>query len=118
MPLDEIRPFILEACSYCIDMTAEFSDISVGLMEGRPDMNTLIIRTDRGQEIVKKAQKEGYLVISDIPRENFEHLKYAAGNKKKKALIMLEEKGLVNRTGGDAISCLKVRKDIFKKLIA
>jgi coenzyme F420 hydrogenase subunit beta len=118
MPLDEIRPFILNACSYCIDMTAEFSDVSVGLMEGRPDMNTLIIRTERGQEIVEKAQAEGYLVISEIPRENFEHLKFASGNKKKKALIMLKEKGLVNGTGGDTISCLKVRKEIFEKLIA
>jgi coenzyme F420 hydrogenase subunit beta len=96
IPLNEIRELVPETCSYCIDMTSEFSDISVGVLEGRPDMNTLIIRTDRGQKIVNEAVQEGYLVIEDVPEENLEHLMWAAGNKKKRAFAKAKEEGMIN----------------------
>jgi len=45
--LDKITHFINNACSYCIDMSAEFADISVG--SGRAmfkGWNTVIVRTE------------------------------------------------------------------------
>jgi coenzyme F420 hydrogenase subunit beta len=108
IPLDEIRELVPETCSYCIDMTSEFSDISVGVLEGRPDLNTLIIRTERGQKIINEAVKEGYLVLEDIPEENLEHLMWAAGNKKKRALAKAKEEGILN-TEGDKKSYLRLQ---------
>jgi coenzyme F420 hydrogenase subunit beta len=108
IPLDEIRELVPDTCSYCIDMTSEFSDISVGVLEGRPDMNTLIIRTERGQKIVNESVKEGYLILHDIPEENLEHLMWAAGNKKKRALVKAKEEGLVN-TEEDKKSYLRLQ---------
>ncbi len=108
IPLDEIRELVPETCSYCIDMTSEFSDISVGVLEGRPDLNTLIIRTERGQNIVNEAVQEGYIVIEDIPEENLEHLMWAAGNKKKRALVKAKEEGIIN-TEGDKKSYLRLQ---------
>jgi coenzyme F420 hydrogenase subunit beta len=32
--LNEIRDYRMQACAYCLDMTAEFADISVGAVEG------------------------------------------------------------------------------------
>lgn len=118
IPLDEIRPLVPDTCSYCIDMTSEFSDISVGVLEGRPDMNTLIIRTERGQNIVDEAQKEGYLIVDEIPEENLEHLSSAAGNKKKRALIKGKQDGLLNTSEEDKRACLRLDEKTMEKIIA
>ncbi|MBN2282404.1 MAG: Coenzyme F420 hydrogenase/dehydrogenase, beta subunit C-terminal domain [Deltaproteobacteria bacterium] len=98
--LDEIRELVPDTCSYCIDMTSEFADISVGVLEGRTDMNTLIVRTERGQKIVDEAVAEGFLVLEDMPGENLEHLQWAAGNKKKRAFAKAREEGMINGAEG------------------
>ena len=118
IPLDEVRELVPEGCSYCIDMTAEFSDISVGVLEGRPDMNTLIVRTERGQRILDEARKEGYLIVSDMPKENLEHLKWAAGNKKKRALTKAKQEKMVNTLGEDKNSYLRLSTEALEKITA
>jgi coenzyme F420 hydrogenase subunit beta len=79
IPLNEIRELVPKGCSYCIDMTSEFSDLSVGVMEGYRDMNTLIVRTDRGRKIVEEAEREGYLTISELPEEKIQGKKFQKG---------------------------------------
>ena len=116
--LDEIRQFIPETCTYCIDMTAEFSDISVGVLEGRPDTNILMVRTERGKNIVEQAQEEGYLVVGEIPEENLEHLMVAAGNKKKRALIKAKQDDLLNTNAKDKRAYLRVNTATVEKIIA
>lgn len=85
--LDELRPFINTACSYCIDMTAEFADISVGsgraLFKG---WNTVIVRTKAGAELVEIAKKRSAMEIQPIPDESLTNLKRASLNKKRNAL--------------------------------
>lgn len=118
VPLDEIRELVPNGCSYCIDMTSEFSDLSVGVMEGRPDMNTLIVRTDRGKKIVEEAVEEGYLILSELPDENREHLIWAAGNKKKRSLEKAQGEGMINTTDDNAKSYLRIRTQVLERLIA
>ncbi len=92
--LDIIRKFVRPSCSFCLDLTAEFSDISAGAVEGVPGWNTLIIRTARGQELLEEARRAGALEIAEIPRANLQHLKEASLLKKKRAL-----ENIVKRTG-------------------
>jgi len=99
IPLGEVRELVLPSCSFCPDMTAEFSDLSVGVLEGHPDLNTLVIRTERGMEIVSRARKEGFLFTEDIPEENLKHLTWAAANKKKRAIAKIKSEGLFNTDG-------------------
>ncbi|MCG2753039.1 MAG: Coenzyme F420 hydrogenase/dehydrogenase, beta subunit C-terminal domain [Desulfobacteraceae bacterium] len=87
IPLEKVRKLVPEACGLCPDMTSEFADISVGVLEGRPEFNTLIIRSQRGEEMVHEAVKEGFLVLAAMPEESLDHLILAAGNKKKRASI-------------------------------
>jgi coenzyme F420 hydrogenase subunit beta len=85
--LEELRPFINRACSYCIDMTAEFADISVG--SGRAmfkGWNTVILRTKAGAEILDIAKGRNAIEIQPIPDESLANLKRASLNKKKRAL--------------------------------
>ena len=117
-PLAEIRAHVPDTCTYCIDMTSEFSDISVGVMEGRPDMNTLIIRTERGQTIVDDAEKDGYLILDDMPDTNLDHLTWAAGNKKKRALSKACEQQLINTSGKEQRAYLRLNVKTLGKICA
>jgi len=91
LSLDEVEPCIRESCHSCSDMTAEFSDISVGsarLPEGWEtgrSWNQLIVRTDRGQELLDLARARGVLEFKDVPEENLPKLKTASVNKQKNA---------------------------------
>ncbi|MBA7559484.1 hypothetical protein ES708_01099 [subsurface metagenome] len=116
--LNEIRELVPNGCSYCIDMTSEFSDLSVGVMEGRPDMNTLIVRTDRGRKIVEEAEKEGYLTLSAMPEENLEHLIWAAGNKKKRGLAKAQDEGMVNTKDDETKAYLRMSVEVLERLTA
>lgn len=94
LPLSEVRPFIREACSYCIDMTAEFTDVSVGAAEGIEGWNTVIVRSKKGRELIEKAVKQGVIVRKAIPKQSLPHLKDASLLKKKRAL-----KNIYRKTG-------------------
>jgi coenzyme F420 hydrogenase subunit beta len=113
IPLSEIRKSIPNSCDYCFDMTAEFADISVGVFEGKADRNTIIIRTDRGQELVAAAVKDGYLDIEDFPSLNLDHLRTASRNKKKRALEKAREQGLINTASDGRRAYIKLEKDII-----
>jgi coenzyme F420 hydrogenase subunit beta len=92
--LDRIRRFVRPACSVCLDMTAEFSDLSVGAVEGIPGWNTVIVRTPKGQELLDETKRARMIEVSDVPRANLRHLQEAALLKKKRAL-----EDIVKRTG-------------------
>jgi coenzyme F420 hydrogenase subunit beta len=116
VPLAEVREKVADSCEYCPDMTAEFSDLSVGVFEGQSDLNTLIIRSDAGAELVAEAQRDGYLILGDMPSENLDHLTWAAENKKKKALSKNREEGLLDATTPDERATFRFNGDITEGL--
>jgi coenzyme F420 hydrogenase subunit beta len=93
-PLEQIRQYAMPACAYCLDMTSEFTDISVGAAEGIEGWNTVITRTDIGVELLKLAEAKRVIEVGELPAENLAHLKEAALLKKKRAL-----NEIVKRTG-------------------
>jgi coenzyme F420 hydrogenase subunit beta len=93
VPIDEIRPFIRKTCGICLDMTSELSDLSVGTVEGIQGWNTVITRSELGEEILSRAETEGIVESQPLPEENFEHLKEASLLKKRRALLTLKERG-------------------------
>ncbi len=94
IPLDEIRSIIPKGCRLCPDMTCEWADVSVGAFEGRSGWNTLIIRTQKGEDLVNGAVAAGYLVLDTLPEMSISHLSAGARNKK--------QKGLANQKKEDA----------------
>ncbi len=92
LPLEQIRKFTMPTCAYCLDMTAEFADISVGSVEGIEGWNTVVVRTDAGARLIETAKAKGKLEIETLPVEKLDHLKMAAFNKKKRALGEIVDK--------------------------
>jgi coenzyme F420 hydrogenase subunit beta len=87
--LDEVEKCVRPSCHSCSDMTAEFSDISVGsarLPEGWEEAkswNQVIVRTGAGQKLIDLARQKGVLEFMEVPEGNLERLKRASLNKKK-----------------------------------
>lgn len=95
--LDEVTPFVRKSCRYCWDMTAEFSDLSVGsarIPEGwevARGWNQVIVRTPVGQDLLDRARSHGLLEFRNMPEGNLERLKKASLNKKRTALQNLAQ---------------------------
>ena len=53
-----------------------------------------------------------------MPEENLEHLIWAAGNKKKRAIIRAGEQGLLNRIGEGERSLLRLAAETITKITA
>jgi coenzyme F420 hydrogenase subunit beta len=117
IPLSEIKPLIPESCFICPDMTSEFSDLSVGMFEGHPGWNTLIVRSKPGADLVTISCEEGYLETKDMPPESIEQLTRAAGEKKARALRTLIRRKLINTESGER-SALRMPPDIVEKILA
>jgi coenzyme F420 hydrogenase subunit beta len=89
--LDEVDPCVREACRTCSDMTAEFSDLSVGsarLPEGWETArlwNQVIVRTKRGMDLLELARIRGVLEFREAPAGNLDKLKAASLGKKRAA---------------------------------
>jgi coenzyme F420 hydrogenase subunit beta len=96
LPLDEIRKLVLPGCSVCPDMTALWTDLSVGALEENPEWNTLIVRTERGEDLVDRAVETGLLEIRPISQTSVDNLTLAAANKRKRALATQERLGMLD----------------------
>jgi coenzyme F420 hydrogenase subunit beta len=98
--LDEVLPSVKSACQYCFDMTAEFSDISVGSArspegwEVARGWNQVIVRTHAGSQLFELAKSRGILELREMPAGHLERLKRASLNKKRTAV-----KNLIAKSG-------------------
>jgi len=92
--LEQVKEYTMPTCAVCLDMTAEFADISVGAVEGIEGWNTVIVRTDAGAGLIELAKSKEKLEIDTLPADKLDHLKTASMIKKKRGL-----KEIVNRTG-------------------
>jgi coenzyme F420 hydrogenase subunit beta len=94
--LDEVTASVRGACWYCPDLTAEFSDLSVGsarLPEGWEEAkgwNQVIVRTPLGQKLLNLAKEKGLLEFREVPEGNLPKLKTASLGKKRTAVKNLK----------------------------
>lgn len=95
--LDEVEAQVRPACHYCTDMTCEFADISVGGARSADgwdvdkSWNQLIVRSAKGEELVKFAIEKGVLNVKEVPETALEKLKKAAAGKRSKAVAKAAE---------------------------
>jgi coenzyme F420 hydrogenase subunit beta len=94
LPLSEIRTMVQKGCGICPDMTAEWADVSVGSLEGKPGWNTLIVRSSKGKNWVDSAVEAGYLELEEFPAKSLDHLTMGATHKKNRAATAMKEEGI------------------------
>jgi coenzyme F420 hydrogenase subunit beta len=114
--LSEIKPLIPHTCFTCLDMTSELADLSVGMYEGRPEWNTLIIRSELGQTLVDSAVNEGFLEMETMPEEVVNHLSGAATAKKERSMRILRQRGLINTANGTR-AVVRIPEAVAKRIL-
>ena len=114
--LSEIKPLIPHTCFICPDMTSELADVSVGMFEGRPGWNTLIVRSAMGVEIVEQASREGFLETEDFPAKNLKHLSGAAADKKDRSLRTLIRRELINNKGEER-AAVRIPQQVVERIL-
>jgi coenzyme F420 hydrogenase subunit beta len=116
-PLNDIRRLIPHTCFICPDMTAEWTDVSVGMFEGRAGWNTLLVRTPAGAELVEKAVADGRLVTEKFPEENEQALSTAALAKKERSFRNADRHGYLLQDDEDCRPALRVPPEVLARLL-
>jgi coenzyme F420 hydrogenase subunit beta len=68
IPLKEVKKYAQKSCALCHDFSAELADISAGGL-GLTDWTFIILRTEKGEELFKRAEKEGIFETKPIKQE-------------------------------------------------
>ncbi len=116
IPLSRIRPLVPRGCRICPDMTSEWADVSVGQVEGKPGWNTLIIRTDRGEQAVTEAVASGFLEVRELPAEMLQGLEKAGAGKKARAVRTAADEGCLNNAAGQGRAALRMPAAVVEKI--
>ena len=69
LKLAEIEPLARGSCMACHDFGAELADISVGGIGSKNGYSTVVMRTQKGRDLINEMIEEGYLVESPISDE-------------------------------------------------
>lgn len=91
LPLETVQGYIRSGCRYCLDMTSELADIAVGAFEPEPGWNTVLVRTERGRELLDRAQNQDLLQVEEYPPEELNRLRQASHNKKARNLKNIQQ---------------------------
>ena len=93
VPIDKIKSFVRSSCDVCFDVTAELADVSVGSTEWKDDWNTVLVRSKLGGKLVEDAEKAKIITSDEFPSEREDILREAVGNKKRRVVKALSERG-------------------------
>lgn len=66
VPLKEIDEYARKSCKQCDDFTAEYADVSIGGVGCPNGYSTIIARTEKGLDLLKKAEMAGYLELREL----------------------------------------------------
>lgn len=70
VPLREVKQYTRQGCLPCNDFSSELADISAGGL-GMNDWTFVIVRTNRGEEIFRNAEKAGFIKTKPVETEKF-----------------------------------------------
>lgn len=87
----ETPEYLNPACLQCPEFLAEKSDISVGSIGSEEGWNSIIVHTDRGLEILRKAEENGFIELKPLPEKSMKIIMKFVKKKKKHALKYISE---------------------------
>ncbi|MHA1268587.1 MAG: Coenzyme F420 hydrogenase/dehydrogenase, beta subunit C-terminal domain [Candidatus Helarchaeota archaeon] len=69
VPIKEVTSLARHGCHYCIDLTNELADISCGSIGSGPGWSTIVVRTEKGEQLYNNALKANYFQVKDVPED-------------------------------------------------
>ncbi|MBE6508170.1 MAG: hydrogenase [Methanobrevibacter sp.] len=97
IPLSVAKRIIRKNCNICVELTSETSDISIGSIGSDDGWSTLIIRTEKGEEIVNGAIKQEFIEAKELTESQFKLLTKIAETKINKNLEEIEKREFLAR---------------------
>ena len=98
VPIEQIMPNILNKCKTCMDFTSEFADISVGGAAPLREWSTVIIRTEKGEELFRSVLEKEAVRTMKI-EEQSDVLTHLLSMAMRKKMIALQEVRELRRKG-------------------
>lgn len=95
--LDEAKRCIRKSCEICMDFTSEKSDISVGSVGSPEGWSTIIIRSEKGRNLVDNAEKKGYIKTKPVTDKGLKLMERLAFEKKSENLSEIKKRENVSR---------------------
>ena len=97
IPLSVAKRIIRKNCNICVELTSETSDISIGSIGSEDGWSTVIIRTRKGEEIIKGAIEQRYIEADEFTDTQFALLERLALGKTERNLEHIEKKEFLAR---------------------
>ena len=97
IPLSVAKRIIRKNCNICVELTSESSDISIGSIGSEDAWSTLIIRTEKGEEIVNGAIEDRFIESKEFTDSQFNLLNRIAESKISKNLENIERREFLAR---------------------
>ncbi|MDD3985720.1 MAG: Coenzyme F420 hydrogenase/dehydrogenase, beta subunit C-terminal domain [Methanobacterium sp.] len=97
IPIEKAKSCIRKNCNICMDFTSELSDVSIGSVGSEKGWSTIIIRTDKGLELVRNAEQHKYIKTKAIEESGIQIIKKLANKKKKENLEEITKRERVGR---------------------
>ena len=97
IPISIAKRIIRKNCNICVELTSETSDISIGSIGSDEGWSTLIVRTEKGEEIVNGALEQKFIEAKELTEPQFDLLNRLAENKINKNLEEIERREFLAR---------------------
>ncbi len=79
------------SCRACGDLTAVYSDISVGSIGSEEGWSTILVRTEAGKRLLELAADKGMIELKSLPEEGLSLLEKLRKAKAKRSLKVSRE---------------------------
>jgi len=69
VPVKRLKSYMRGSCHSCGDLTALYSDISVGSIGSEEGWSTILVRTEAGKRLLELAASKGMIELKSLPEE-------------------------------------------------
>ena len=97
IPIAETEPFTRKNCHICTDYTSDVSDISVGSVGSPKYHSTVIVRSQKGKQIIDACIAKGYIEAEAISRKGQDLLEKIANQKISKNTRIYKKREAIGR---------------------
>ncbi len=63
-PVKVFNDIVPDCCNLCTDFSSTFADLSVGSVGSKDGWSTVMVRSEKGRELLELAKKKGYITVS------------------------------------------------------